>query len=116
MGVSQEREGWQGMGYLLGSPMTSKEAHSPPGSQGHSARLQSSPFHHLGVGNAPISSGCCATAYWEAPRAEHKLWRVWRNDRDGSSEKKKPSPKAGLFQNSLLPTDELYCFCVARFW
>ena len=78
------------MGYLLGSHMTRKEARSPPGSWGHSARPQSSPFHHLGAGDAPTSSGRCTTAYWEAPRAEHKLWRVWRNDGDGFSEKKKP--------------------------
>lgn len=87
MRVSQEREGWQGMGYLLGSHMTRKEARSPSGSWGHSARPQSSPFHHLGTGDA-LSSGRCATAYQEAPRAEHKLWRVWRNDGDGFSGKK----------------------------
>lgn len=60
------------MGYLLGSHVTRQEARSPPDSRGHSARPQSSPSLPPGAGNAPTSSGCCATAYREAPSAEHK--------------------------------------------
>ena len=75
----------------------------PPGSWGHSARPQSSLSHPPGAGDAPTSSGRCTTAYQEAPRAEHKLWRVQRNDGDGFSGKT-PSSKAWLSQSSLLPT------------
>lgn len=73
MGVRQEREGWADKGYLLGSRVTRKEAHSPPRLVWSLCKTPSSPSHAPKGDNVPTNSGQCTTAQWENPELSISL-------------------------------------------